>query len=63
MACISDSLAFNVALLFKVPATGKVIWRRGYSLKSHPKDLKMGIEPVMLVYKESGLSTEAPLHC
>ena len=47
-----------VVLVFNVPPTTKVIWRRGHGLKSHPTDRRSresNLRP--LVYKASGLST------
>ena len=47
-----------VVLVFNVPPTAKVIWRRGHGLKSHPTDWRSresNLRP--LVYKASGLST------
>ena len=49
---------FVVVLVFNVPPTAKVIWRRGHGLKSHPTDWRSresNLRP--LVYKASGLST------
>ena len=45
-------------VVFNVPPTAKVIWRRGHSLKSHPTDWwsrESNLRP--LVYRASGLST------
>ena len=47
-----------VVLVFNVPPTAKVIWRRGHGFKSHPTDWRSresSLRP--LVYKASGLST------
>ena len=45
-------------LVFNVPPTAKVIWKRGNGLKSHPTDWRSR-ESILppLVYKASGLST------
>ena len=43
-----------VALGLSVPPTAKVIWRRDFGLKSHPKDWRSpGLNPRPLVYKAS----------
>ena len=47
-----------VLLVFYVPPTAKVIWRRDLGLKSHPKDWRMpGSNSRPLVYKASSLTT------
>ena len=51
-------LGYLVVLVFNVPPTAKVIWRRGHGLKSHPTDWRSresNLRP--LVYKASALST------
>ena len=58
--------SYVVVLVFEVPSTDKVIWRRGHGLKSHPTDwksLESNLRP--LVYKGSDLSTtpQQPLTC
>ena len=62
-----EAFAFVVVLVFNVPPTAKVIWRRGHGFKSHPTDWRSresNLRP--LVYKASGLSTTPqrllPLH-
>ena len=53
-----DKMEVVVVLVFNVPPTAKVIWRRGHGLKSHPTDWRSresNLRP--LVYKASGLST------
>ena len=59
LTCIMWKPVFVVVVfVFNVPPTAKVIWGRGHSLKSHPKDWWSRESKLQsLVYKASGLST------
>ena len=53
-----------VVVMFNIPPTAKVIWRRGHGLKSHPtnwRSRESNLRP--LVYKASGLSTTPQWLC
>ena len=56
---VSASNHFSWAVVvFNIPQTAKVIWRRGHSLKSHPSDWWSWESNLRsLVYRASGLST------
>ena len=43
---MKDFIHIVVVVVFKVPPTAKVIWRRGHSLVSSDRLVKPGIEPV-----------------